>query len=494
MERNRAFSLACFTRTFFLALVWLLIVRGLLITQSGVVPSLPGTLGGDLAGAFVLSVMLQLSRGLWRGILIALLGCALYVAGMHLSTHGTLLQLASAGKGADPTFISGSLINLSLMLLPLYLFLAWALHRIHRAVIPQSPRNSVALTASAVVVVAIFSASFPSLTTPANNVVASVFAQIPGIIVNPLGTALGDEIVEADPDLEARTNFFHQQVTSRPNENPPNVLLVMIEDLSGGYFPGTSEYHDLQPTVILDQLETTLEAQGFRIYQNALSLERQTDRGTFAILCGRYPDFRRVSIKMLDAAEQRSAPYCPPATLRDHGYHTAYWQAAPIEYMSKDKFMPRVGFSDVTGAERFDREGGAEGWGPPDPVFFSDAEQRLKALNEQNAPWFVTLLNVGTHHPFNIGKNAEHDMATDVSQMAEGTENVLIQPQQARRKAMKVMEKTLTDFLDTLEREGTLDNTLVIITSDEAGGFVRDDHETLPLNSNLGTPAQVFPA
>ncbi|MGB1950645.1 MAG: LTA synthase family protein [Marinobacter sp.] len=497
-----------FLLTLLLALGWLLLVRAGVILQSGVWPSPIGTIGGDLAGAFILAVLLTITRGPFRVALVLLLGCAAYVAGMHLTAHGTLFQLAFAGKGMDPTFITGSLINVYLFLLPLYIVLAWGLHRAHRALIPDPPRGLASLTVSAAAVVAVYSLSFPSLTTPANNVVASVFAQIPGAIVNPVGTAIGDEAVETDETLTSKTNFFHQQITSRSDATTPNVLLIMIEGLSGGYFPSISQYHDLQPTVVLEHLEDTLETKGFRLYRNALSMERQTDRGTFAILCGRYPDFRRPSRKMLDVVEERTSPDCLPAKLKDHGYHTAYWQAAPIEYMQKDEFMPKAGFVDVTGAERFvpaDSDDGearpdgsdgtdasetAEGWGPPDPVYFKDVAGRLTKLNRDTSPWFVTLLNVGTHHPFDIGEEAAQETGTEAADtLMESAETTLIQPQRARRAAMKVMEKTLGEFLDRLEAEGILDNTLVILTSDESGGFVREDHETLPLNSNLGVLA-----
>ncbi|CAN0601461.1 unnamed protein product, partial [Ectocarpus sp. 12 AP-2014] len=229
------------------------------------------------------------------------------------------------------------------------------------------------------------------------------------------------------------------------------------EGLSGGYFPSISQYHDLQPTVVLEHLEDTLANKGFRLYRNTLSMERQTDRGTFAILCGRYPDFRRPSRKMLDVVEERTSPDCLPSKLKDHGYHTAYWQAAPIEYMKKDEFMPKAGFVDVTGAERFvsAEKDTAEGWGPPDPVYFRDVTGRLTELNRDTSPWFVTLLNVGTHHPFDIGEEAEQDTGTEAGEaLMESAEAALIEPQRARRAAMKVMEKTLGEFLDRLEAEG----------------------------------------
>lgn len=483
-----------FLLTVVLAFIWVLLVRGAHILQSGVWPNPLGALGSDLAGAFILGVLLTITSGASRAVLVILLGSAVYVAGMHLATHGTLFQLAFAGKGIDPTFITGSLINVYLFLLPTYIAFTWVLHRTHRALVPKPPKGFTALVTSAVIVVLAYTLAFPSLTTPANNVVASSFAQIPGAIINPVGTEIGDEAVEADDSLEARTNFFHQQITSRPVTNNPNVLLIMIEGLSGGYFPSISQYHGLEPTVRLEHLEGLLKDRGFRIYRNTLSMERQTDRGTFTIICGRYPDFRRPSTKMQDVAEERANPDCLPGKLKAQGYHTAYWQAAPIHYMKKDEFMPRAGFMDVTGAEHFSNEEDIVGWGPPDPEYFVDVATRLQALDQHASPWFVTLLNVGTHHPFKIGEEAEEEieeeMETDRAINGDEAGEVdMVKPQEARRKAMRVMEKTLGKFLETLETAGTLDNTLVILTSDESGGFVRTDHETLPLNSNLGALA-----
>jgi len=480
-----------FLLTFLLAWGWLLLIRAGLILQSGVWPSTVGMIGSDLVGAFVLAILLTITRGPLRAALVVLLGFAAYVAGMHLTAHGTLFQLAFAGKGMDPTFISGSLLNAYLALLPLYLLLAWALHRLHRSLVPSPPRGSVGLLASGAAMLAVYAMSFPSLTTPANNVVASTLAQIPATAINPLGTAIGDEAVEIAgtpmDNNEEETNFFYQRVEANSVDKPPNVLLIMIEGLSAGYFPEVSQYHDLQPLITLDSLESVLKAQGFRMYRNHLSLERQTDRGTFSIVCGRYPDFRRASRKLLDVAEERATPDCLPSKLRDAGYHTAYWQAAPTSYMQKDEFMPKAGFLDVTGAEAFNNAEDIEGWGPADPVYFPNVAKRLKELDRSNSPWFVTLLNIGTHHPFDIGEEAEQDLEkTEPNSEEAATKAPLLQPQQARRDAMKVMEKSLGHFLEALAANGTLDDTLVILTSDESGGFVRADHETLPLNSNLG--------
>lgn len=468
-----------FATSLLLALAWLLLVRASFILQSGIWPNLPVALLSDLVGAFLLATLLQLSSGLWRVIFIALLGFGCFVAGMHLTVHGTLFRLSLIGKGLEPTFVTGSLINVHSLLMPAYMVFAWLLHRAHRALVPVSTTGHRGVAASAIILLAGYMLVFQSLSTPSNNVVASSLGQLPVALLSPLGAVISESQLEPDGEVD-NTRFFHQRAAAPAVASPPNVLLIMIEGLSGGYFPQIGAYHSLEPAVSLTQLEQRLSELGFRNFRNALSMERQTERGTFAILCGAYPDLRRQPTKVTDVAGKRANADCLPERLRDAGYHTAYWQAAPIEYMAKHTFMPRIGFDDVTGAEAFAEAGETvEGWGPSDPAYLQNISQRLRQLDASQEPWLVTLLNVGTHHPFNTG---------DVT-APEPAETATPDTQEARRQAMLVMEQALVGFLDELEASGALDDTLVIITSDESGGFVRRDHETIPLNNNMGALA-----
>lgn len=479
-----------FAQTLLLALCWLLIVRASYILQSGIWPHPAGMVASDLAGALILGVLLSITAGAARALMVILLGCAAFVAGMHLTVHGTLFQLSLIGKGVDPTFVTGSLINRHSLLLPVYLAFAWLLHRMHRRLTTYPVTGGKGLVVCAALVVVIYGVSFQSLTTPTNNLVASFFSQIPGALASPFTAAVSrDDNVQGENGQEVRddTSFFHQQVAIPYVESPPNVLLIMVEGLSGGYFPSLSDYHGLAPSVELESLEKNLKRHDFRIYRNALSMDRQTDRGTFSILCGEYPDYSRQSRKMIEVAEGRAKVDCMPEKLLEHGYSTAYWQAAPLHYMRKGEFMPRVGFQDVTGAEVFTSQGDkVEGWGPPDPAYFDNIGERIRKLDASAAPWMVTLLNVGTHHPFKVEEERATDDTFDTPDIKDLAR---VEPQEARRKAMKTMEKSLNRFLDGLASDGLLDDTLVILTSDESGGFIRQGPETLPLNNNVGVLA-----
>lgn len=471
--------------TVLLAFVWLLGVRLCFFLQSGVWPETDRLLLSDAAGAVTVAGLLMLARTFWlRAALVIALGSLMTASAMHLAAHGTYPRLSMLSKGADPVFLASSVFNSQLLMLPLYLGLAWLLVRIYRWLVPIPPRR---ITFAALLVVAstgVYLAASHSLTTSRNNVVTGFLAQIPTAILAPAGALVRDEVAnETAPDRsQTEQEFFEAKVADPEVTTQPNVLLILIEGLSSGYFPSISEYHGLTPVVSLPALEDKLTETGFRLYRNTLSMERQTDRGTFAILCGQYPDFQRLSTKMKDVADGEAFPLCMPERLRAKGYTTAYWQAAPLSYMSKDRFMPRAGFTRVTGSEAFAKEGETpEGWGPPDPVYFDNVAERLVALDKEVPRWMVTLLNVGTHHPFDTGGEDASD--------ADGEEPLPTEPLQARRNAMRVMEQSLIDFLDKMETEGVLDNTLVILTSDESGGFVRQDQESFPLNGNTGVLA-----
>lgn len=488
-----------------LAFAWLVILRLVFILQSGVWPVTGTAVLTDLTGAALLAICLSLARHpVARGALIITLGCFSFSAGMHLGAHGTLPRLALISKGADVVFLTSSVINIQLLFLPLYLGYAWLLHWLHRRLV--SPPDFLRRThyAALALLLLVYGLAMPSLTTPSNNLVASFLAQIPAALITPVATRVSDRMQAWQTrDPAPQEDFFHQKTGADPSASsqPPNILLIMIEGLSAGYFPSVSAYHDLEPVVTLNELEATLDAYGFRLYRNTLSMERQTDRGTFALLCGQYPDFWQRSVKITEVAEERAFPRCMPQILADHGYYTAYWQAAPMEYMNKDRFMPRIGFAEATGSDAFGDLPEARGWGPPDPVYFANILERLTALDRHtDSPWMVTLLNVGTHHPFETGGSDVIQQSATDEQTPEGEEARapaeirVTDPQEGRRNAMRIMSDSLARFLAELDEARILDNTLVVLTSDESGGFVRADLESTPLNNNAGMLAIRPPA
>ena len=122
--------------------------------------------------------------------------------------------------------------------------------------------------------------------------------------------------------------------------------------------------------------------------------------------------------------------------------------------MAKDRVMPHIGFEDVHGLEWFSNANYLEfPWGKDDRAFFEGAHTYLNQLRKQNKPWMLNLLTVGTHQPYSAPE--------DYLQRFDS-------PKQA---AVAYLDEALGAFLDTLEREGVLKDTLVVITSDESHGI-----------------------
>jgi glycerophosphoryl diester phosphodiesterase len=219
--------------------------------------------------------------------------------------------------------------------------------------------------------------------------------------------------------------------------NPANVLLILSESISQSYFDGTDKEIDLKKWRRLSHKGIT--------YTNHWALQRGTNRGTYSILCGDYPSMMRREHKshlMVDGKLKRT---CLPEFLRSKGYHTEYIQAASLSFNRKDEFIPKVGFDRY----RIDFRDPLRrnGWGVDDRTLFNKAYERIEEIK---SPWFMTVLNVGTHHPFNdVPENYRSDDDDRVN-------------------SYNYLDDNLDEFVrKVIKSHG--DNTLIIMTADEPG-------------------------
>ena len=235
-----------------------------------------------------------------------------------------------------------------------------------------------------------------------------------------------------------------------------NVLVVVIEGIPGLYIPeirqamGVPEYH-------LTMSKLAEASKGAMLIPNYSVHSHQTIRGLYSILCG---DFSKLSWSTPKAFELLNKPAraaaCLPAQLAQHGFSTHYLQGAGLEFMAKDRVMATVGFKEVHGKEWFEEKNIDNPfpfeWGAVDSTFFKGALNYIKELRKYEHPWMLTLLTVGTHHPFGIPPELMEKYPT---------------PQDA---SVAYLDDSIAKFLEELKANNVLDDTLVIITSDESHG------------------------
>lgn len=248
-------------------------------------------------------------------------------------------------------------------------------------------------------------------------------------------------------------------------ERKPNVLIIMLEGGTGANITPFANFHQVKIPEIMplmsDIAKKNIGASTF------ISHQRQTDRGEYALLCGDYPKLNRLPPKMTDIATAKAPHRCLPQFLGDHGYHTVYLQPAPMSFMMKDRFMEKIGFHESRGADFFNQGYERGGWGIDDRAFFEKSFEVFKELEKGDKPWMAALMTVGTHHPLIVPKSFRR----------KGKESKM-------SRALRYTDKYLKSLLDQMRRAKMLDNTLVLITSDESRGFKKVGGITRRLSQN----------
>jgi arylsulfatase A-like enzyme len=263
--------------------------------------------------------------------------------------------------------------------------------------------------------------------------------------------AVGAEVWDAfNSDLDGEHRFA-------PLKGRANVILIMLEAASGAVLPSLAIDGGIEASAAMPKLDA--RAKDHLFFTRVVAHQRQTNRGEYAILCGDYPKLLTDQSKMTEQVYGHAAR-CLPEVLRESGYATAYLQAAPLAFMLKDQFMPRAGFDEVIGDEWFTKSYGRTDWGVDDRAFFEQAIEKVDELHRADAPFFLTLLTVGTHHPYTLppvsGETAK----------------------ERRERAFAWADDGLDGFLDSLDERGVLQDTVVIVTSDESAGWVETESPT----------------
>ncbi|MGE8496423.1 MAG: LTA synthase family protein [Pseudomonas sp.] len=233
-----------------------------------------------------------------------------------------------------------------------------------------------------------------------------------------------------------------------------NVLIITLEGIPGAYLAASrkaigSGYDESLMPRLSQWAERGMLTPDYVLHSH------QTIRGLYAMLCGDYSKLDSGTpkgIELLNNPER--SELCLPAQLREHGFSTHYLQGAGLRFMAKDQIMPRMGFDKTLGRSWFKKKPYLEfPWGMDDKAFFEGALGYVKQLRQQKKPWMLTLLTVGTHQPYSAPAD------------------YLKRYPNAKQAAIAYLDDAVADFLASLEKQGVLKDTLVLVTSDESHGL-----------------------
>lgn len=250
-----------------------------------------------------------------------------------------------------------------------------------------------------------------------------------------------------------------------------NVLIITLEGIPGAYIDasrraiGSSYQDDLMPRL-------SAWAERGMLTSDYVLHAHQTIRGLYAMLCGDYDKLASGTPKGLELlGNAERAAQCLPAQLRENGFSTHFLQGAGLRFMAKDQIMPRMGFDKTLGRDWFRNTPYLDfAWGMDDRSYFEGALSYIDGLRKQKTPWMLTLLTVGTHQPYSAPAD------------------YLERHGSAKQAAIAYLDDAIGEFLDGLQQRGVLDDTLVVVTSDESHGI-----ENLRLASAWGFNLMLAP-
>lgn len=428
--------------------------------------------GADLAVAlvFLVAIVLVARWRRWAAVIVALLWVLLQYANYeHVLALDAPLSLTYARYLADPTFLLGSGLALSRPLLLLFLLVAAG---VSAWVVLKRPFDWRAVVVSLIGALAACLALWAWPAPPetlawkrSHFLVEELHRQLPVGGPRPPQLELSQDVVEEVNALWS-TDLSGKPWTDLGHAGQ-NILLVILEGVSGAYLPALANSSGVESSIEMPRLNRV--ALRGATATRFIGQQRQTNRGLYALLCGRSPRLGSSAPRLNDYAVGPS-DRCLPEVLTGQGYRTVFLQASPLSFMMKGQAMPRVGFETVIG-ERGDEAANLRSkWGIDDRAFLELSFDQIRQLESEGEPWFLTLLTVGTHHPFTVPELAE------------------IPGENGLQRAMAYLDEAIGDFVDRLEDEGILDNTLVVLTSDESAGLPQSDNDfvrTLSQNWSL---------
>jgi len=271
---------------------------------------------------------------------------------------------------------------------------------------------------------------------------------------NPLlfGITLEGASIVAEDGAWLERRYVPPQIEAMP-ENPPNLIYLYMESTEGTY-ADESRFGD-----VYADLETLGQRgvvfKGLRQIANT----GWTTAGMIASQCGT----PLIPAGLLHDSQLEPLEYVVPGVdclgdlLSRRGYNLTFMGGASLDFAGKGLFYKQHGFDTVLGREalspRLDDPGYLNSWGLYDDSLLDMAVQRVRTLQRQPEPFGLFAATLSAHPPYGYPARRCRN-----NQGAFDGKNILY--------SIKCTGWLTRRFVERLEREGLLDNTLVVIASD----------------------------
>lgn len=247
---------------------------------------------------------------------------------------------------------------------------------------------------------------------------------------------------------------------AKQNQPKPNIVFIIADDIGWNDLGCYGNMYVKTPNI--DKL-----SEGGLQFSNAFLTASSCSPSRCSIISGKYPHSNGAA-ELHTPLPENEIPF--PLLLRENGYYTAHagkWHMGPAAHRAFDLYTDENGYDNGDGGENM--------WIP----FFKD--------RPKNKPFFFWLASHDAHRPWGADTfKITHDLnKLEVPIFFEDT------PETRQDLASYYNEIARFDYYvgkvrAELERQGVLDNTIIIVTSDNGRPFPRC--KTRVYDSGMKTP------
>lgn len=176
-----------------------------------------------------------------------------------------------------------------------------------------------------------------------------------------------------------------------------------------------------------------------------------------------------------------------PKLLKEKGYYTFSMHANNGSYWNRNVMHKSLGYDHFYSKQEYEIDE-VIGLGLSDKSFFKQSIQKIKEINEEGKPYYGTVIMLSNHTPFaDVDKYGEFDVdiKEEIYNEETGETEIVSYPYMEGTKlgnyfkSLHYADEALGEFIDGLEQEGLLDNTVIVIYGDHDARLPKSDYVRL---------------
>lgn len=184
-----------------------------------------------------------------------------------------------------------------------------------------------------------------------------------------------------------------------------------------------------------------------------------------------------------------------PKLLKEKGYYTFSMHANNADFWNRRAMHKSLGYDRFYSKTDYKvTKDNTIGLGLSDKEFFKQSVAKIKKISEQHDKWYGLTIMLSNHTPFSdVEKYGDYsvDIKETVTKEDGTTEEVTYPYMEGTKlgnyfKSLHYADSALGEFIDELDAEGLLDNTIIVLYGDHDARLPRADYNKL-YNYNMET-------